>query len=83
MPNTDSPHWQEITPSNEPISYGIPTPDLDEVAAKCPESLPETEDERLLRERAEHFYHNAGPFAGLSNYAAGWIAAKAHYKPKQ
>ena len=84
MPNTDSPHWQEITPSNEPISYAVPTPDLNESAAKNPEQIVETQDEILLRERCEQlYYQSGGGFSSLSKYAAGWIAAKAHYQPKQ
>lgn len=57
--------------------------ELNEVAAKAPESLPETEHERVLRERAEWFYLHSNPSASLSKYAAGWIAAKAHYETKQ
>lgn len=59
------------------------TPQLNEVAAKCPQALPEYSSERLLRERAEQFYREVGRFGGLSDYAAGWIAAKAHYESKQ
>lgn len=82
MPNTDSPHWQEVSPSNEPLLYSKPTPDLNEVAAKAPETLPENSDERMLRERAEWFYRNSLPFSGLSGYSAGWLAAKAHYEQR-
>lgn len=59
------------------------TVELNEVAAKAPESLPEREDERLLRQRAEWFYQHSNPAVSLSAYAAGWIAAKAHYEARQ
>lgn len=73
----------DIVFTGEKIDYGRPTPDLNEVAAKSPESLPENADERILRERAEFFYRNSNPFPGLSRYAAGWLAAKAHYENVQ
>jgi hypothetical protein len=70
--------------TGEQIPYGTPTPDLNEVAVKNPETLPETQDEILLRERAEQlYYQSGGGFSGFSKYAAGWLAAKAHYQPKQ
>lgn len=71
--------------TGEKIPYGIPTPDLDEAAVKNPEQIIETQDELLLRERAESLYYQSGGrrFSTLSGYAAGWLAAKAHYQQKQ
>jgi hypothetical protein len=64
--------------------YSDGVPEIDESAVKNPEQLPETQDEILLRKRAEQlYYQSGGGFSGFSKYAAGWLAAKAHYQPKQ
>jgi hypothetical protein len=62
-------------------SKGVPV--LNEVAAKAPQALPETEEDMLLRKRAEYFHGSCGRSTALTDYEAGWLAAKAHYQPKQ
>lgn len=57
-----------------------------EIATVHPESVIETQDEITERERAAHryYYSSHGEWqSGVSDYEAGWKAAKARYEVKE
>lgn len=50
-----------------------------EVAFKAPHTIPETEQESEIRERAKREYFAVNYNSTRSSYDAGWKAAKAYY----
>lgn len=53
-----------------------------EIAVKSPGTIPETETETDLRIKAQQLYYQSGgrSLSGVSDYEAGWKAAKAYYQ---
>lgn len=54
-----------------------------EISFTAPNTIPETEPEMVIRERAKHQYFSVNRDSTVSAYDAGWKAAKAYYEVKE
>jgi len=76
MPNTDSPHWQEVSPSNEPLNVVLTLSEREQLAQQVAGdnyglSLEDSVNRSSLRGRLRPDERRA--------FDAGWEAAKVYY----